>query len=76
MAKIAIIVQRYGTEVNGGAELHARILAEQLNKKHNITILTTKAIDYVTWANHYDNDIEIINGIEVKRFETTINRTL
>lgn len=70
MAKIAIIVQRYGLEVNGGAEYHARLLAEQLVKKHEVTILTTKASDYVTWDNYYKLSNEVINNVKVKRFKT------
>lgn len=70
MAKIAIIVQRYGLEVNGGAEYHARLLAEQLVKKHDVTILTTKASDYVTWDNYYKLSNEVINNVKVKRFKT------
>ena len=28
--KLAIVVQRYGADINGGAELHARYIAERL----------------------------------------------
>lgn len=74
MSKIAIIVQRYGLEVNGGAEHHARILAEQLKKKYDVTVLTTKAIDYISWDNYYADAVETINGITVKRFKTEYGR--
>lgn len=74
MSKIAIIVQRYGIEVNGGAEYHARILAEELNKKHQVTVLTTKALDYISWDNYYVDATEIINGVTVKRFKTDYSR--
>ncbi len=66
--KIAMVVQRYGLEVNGGAELHCRQLAEHLSKNHDIEIITTKAIDYVTWKNEYKNDVDIVNGLTVHRF--------
>ena len=29
--KLVIVVQRYGAEINGGAELHARYIAERLS---------------------------------------------
>lgn len=72
--KVAFVVQRYGLEVNGGSELSCRLIAEQLKDHYDIDIITTKAIDYVTWANHYTKDIEQINGITVKRFETEFPR--
>ena len=28
--KVAVVVQRYGADINGGAELHARYVAEHL----------------------------------------------
>lgn len=68
MKKIAFVVQRYGLEVNGGAELHCRQLAEHMNKKYYTEIITTKAVDYVTWKDEYTSDEEIINGILVRRF--------
>ena len=49
MKKIAIVVQRYGLEVNGGAELHARLLAEELNKSNLVEVFTTCALDYDLW---------------------------
>ncbi|VDH03924.1 glycosyltransferase family 4 protein [Bergeyella zoohelcum] len=72
MKKIAIIVQRYGIEVNGGAEFHARILAEKLSKNYDITILTTTALDYQGWANHYAEGHTEVNGLKVIRFSTEI----
>lgn len=68
--KICFIVQRYGLDVNGGAELHCRQLAEHLKQYYNydIEVLTTKAKDYITWKDEYENSQEIINKIKVKRF--------
>jgi len=68
--KIAIVVQRYGLEVNGGAELHARLLAEKLATKYDIEILTTTALDYNGWKNYYPSGKEMVNEINVRRFPT------
>ncbi|MDO4729251.1 MAG: glycosyltransferase [Bacteroidota bacterium] len=70
MKKIAIVVQRYGLEVNGGAEFHARVLAEKLTENYDITILTTTALDYHGWENHYPEGKTNINGLKVIRFST------
>lgn len=66
--KIALVVQRYGLEVNGGSELHARQLAELLAQDYDIEVLTTCAVDYTTWENEYDEGVTEINGVTVKRF--------
>lgn len=66
--KLAFVVQRYGLEVNGGAELHCRQLAEHVAPIYDVEILTTKAIDYVSWKNEYKNDTDVVNGITVHRF--------
>ena len=67
--KICFVVQRYGLEVNGGAELHCRQLAEHMLPFYpNIDVITTKAIEYQTWKNEYKSDVEKINGITVRRF--------
>lgn len=66
--KICFVVQRYGLEVNGGAELQCRQMAEHILKYCDVTILTTKAIDYMTWKDEYTADEEEINGVRVLRF--------
>jgi glycosyltransferase involved in cell wall biosynthesis len=68
MKKIAFINQRYGLEVNGGSEYYTRIMAEHFSRQYQVEVLTTKAIDYITWKNHYKQDSEIINGVVVRRF--------
>jgi len=68
--KIAIVVQRYGVEVNGGAEFHARILAEKLAQKYEVEILTSTAINHHGWENHYQPGESFINEIKVHRFPT------
>ena len=66
--KLAIVVQRYGAEINGGAELHARYVAEHLARHAEVEVLTTCARDYVTWRNELAPGTEAINGIAVRRF--------
>ena len=66
--KLAFVVQRYGLEVNGGAEVLSRELVEHLSNIYDIEVLTTKAVEYTTWANEYAADEEVINGVKVRRF--------
>ena len=66
--KLAVVVQRYGLDINGGAELHARYVAEHLAKHAEVEVLTTCATDYVTWRNELKPGVEQINGVNVRRF--------
>jgi glycosyltransferase involved in cell wall biosynthesis len=72
--KLGLVIQRYGMEINGGAELHARYIAEMLLKRHEIEVLTTRALDYVTWENHYSAGIDLVNGVTVRRFSVKKKR--
>lgn len=74
MKKVAFVNQRYGLEVNGGSEYYTRLMAERLADKFEVEVLTTKALDYVTWKNHYENDTEVINNVLVRRFKTDKQR--
>ncbi len=74
MSKLCLVVQRYGLEVNGGAELLCRQLAEQLAHFHEVDVITSKAIDYMTWADEYNADNEVINGVNVFRFSVATER--
>jgi len=66
--KLAFVVQRYGLEINGGAELHCRWVVEHMRKFCDVEVLTTRAFDYITWRNHYPEGEEMVNSIPVKRF--------
>lgn len=66
--KIALVNQRYGLEVNGGSELYTRQIAEKLTEFFDVDVITTKALDYTTWANYYSDDEEEINGVHIRRF--------
>ena len=66
--RIAVAVQRYGADINGGAELHARYIAERLARHAQVEVVTTCARDYVTWRNERPAGVETVNGIPVRRF--------
>jgi len=66
--KVAIVVQRYGADINGGAELHARYIAEHLAPHAEVRVLTTCAREYLTWRNEFPPGADRVNGIPVERF--------
>ena len=72
--KLAIVVQRYGTAINGGAELHARYIAERLARHAEVEVLTTCANDYVTWRNELEPGVERVNSVSVRRFRVKHER--
>lgn len=74
--KIAVVVQRYGAEINGGAELHARYIAERLSRHAQVEAYTTCARDYITWKNEYAPGEETLNGVRVHRFPVAHPRDL
>src|SRR5918994_6066562 len=66
--KLAVAVQRYGADINGGAELHARYIAERLARHASVEVVTTCARDYVTWRNELPPGVQAVNGVTVRRF--------
>jgi glycosyltransferase involved in cell wall biosynthesis len=74
--KVAVVVQRYGRDINGGAELHARYVAERLSRHAAVRVLTTCARDYVTWRNEMPTGEESINGVPVERYPVRRERDI
>ena len=71
---LAIVVQRYGADINGGAELHARYIAEHLATHADVRVLTTCARDYITWRNDFAAGADRVNGIPIERFPVSRER--
>ena len=70
MKRIGLIVQRYGEEVNGGAEYHCKVLTEKLAAQFDVEVLTSCAKNHLTWENEYVSGLTEVNGIKVRRFNT------
>jgi glycosyltransferase involved in cell wall biosynthesis len=66
--RVAIVVQRYGEDVNGGSETLARKVSELLADDVDVTVLTTRALDYMTWADAFPPGPTEVNGVRVLRF--------
>lgn len=76
MNKVAFVVQRCGLEVNGGAESLCLMIAQKMSKYWDIEILTTCALDYITWKNYYTAGVENIQGVTIRRFPVTQQRDI
>lgn len=74
--KLACVVQRYGPDVTGGSEAHCRALAERLAARHDVTVLTTTARDYLTWKNVEPAGPTTIGPVRVRRFSVARPRRL
>ncbi len=74
--KIAFVVPRYGTEIRGGAETGARMLAEHLaaDRGHEVEVLTTCALDAITWRDELPEGTESVRGVTVHRIRSEAGR--
>ncbi|MDQ3626945.1 MAG: glycosyltransferase family 4 protein [Verrucomicrobiota bacterium] len=66
--RVAFVVQRCGVEVNGGAEAHCLQMAQRMSQHWDTEVLTTCALDYMTWENSYPPGLEQAGGTAIRRF--------
>lgn len=74
--RLAFVIQRYGIEVNGGAESLCRWVAERMQKYFDVEVLTTCALDYLTWENDFRPGKATVNSVLVRRFPTDYPRDM
>lgn len=73
--KILYCVQRYGPEIAGGAEAACRSIAERLVARgHEVEVLTTCALSYNDWADHFEPGTSVLNGVTVHRLRVRAPR--
>jgi glycosyltransferase involved in cell wall biosynthesis len=73
--RILFVVQRYGRDVPGGAELLGRELATRLaGRGHDVHVATTCARSYADWADEYEPGLSIVDGVSVHRFPVARRR--
>src|SRR5256885_4399213 len=66
--RVAMVVQRYGREVDGGSETLCREVAERLAVSAEVEVITTTAVDYLTWKNELPPGERVETGVRVRRF--------
>jgi len=72
-----MVVVRFGERLTGGAELHARQVALRLAAAgHEVTVLTTCAEDYVSWADQLPAGEHRDGSLRVLRFPVLAERDL
>lgn len=74
--KLALVIHRYGDGIAGGSEAHARGLAQELRKTHEVEVLTTTARDYLTWRNEFEAGESLVDRVRVTRFPVRRTRDL
>jgi glycosyltransferase involved in cell wall biosynthesis len=74
--RIAVVIQRYGDVIGGGERLTGEVV-RQLAPHWNITVLTSCAQSYVTWANEFPPGEGVdpqAPGVKVLRFPVVRER--
>jgi len=66
--RLLFVVQRYGEAIFGGAEQASRMFATRLAARgHEVEVLTSCALSYVDWADHYPPGTTQLEGVTVHR---------
>lgn len=74
--RIGVVVQRYGPHITGGAEAHARMVAERLAPHAQVEVFTSCAKDHLTWENELPPGLEHDGELLVHRFPTRAPRQM
>lgn len=73
--RFTFVIARYGASILGGAERHARLVAERLAARgHRVRVLTSCATSYKTWENTLPAGITTEHGVEIERFPVARGR--
>ena len=73
--RLLFVVQRYGVEIFGGAEQASRMFATRLAARgHDVEVLTSCALSYVDWADHYPPGTSVLEGVTVHRLPVVAPR--
>jgi glycosyltransferase involved in cell wall biosynthesis len=66
--RLLFVVQRYGLEIFGGAEQATRMFASRMaGRGHDVEVLTSCALSYVDWADHFEPGTSALEGVTVHR---------
>lgn len=72
--KVAFVVHRYHPDIAGGAERHCRDVAQHMARHWDVTLLTSCAEDYRTWANAFPAGELQDEAVRLIRFPTSVER--
>lgn len=73
---VALVVQRFGSDIIGGAESHARLIAEHLQRDagYAVEVYTSTSRDYRTWDDAYPEGTHVEGELTVHRFRPAAQR--
>lgn len=74
--KLLCVIHRYGAGVTGGSESHCRAIARRLAERHDVTVATSCAEDYITWADAFPPGESADGPVRVIRFRVARERPL
>lgn len=73
--RLCFVVQRFGEDVPGGAERATLEYAVRLAARgHDVEVVTSRALGYVDWADHYPPGRSVHRGVVVHRLPISAPR--
>ncbi|MBA4067922.1 MAG: hypothetical protein C0501_30315 [Isosphaera sp.] len=72
---VAVVVQRCHPGIVGGSESLAWTYAGLLRERFRVELLTSTALDYMTWRSELPEGVEVRDGVTVRRFAPARERS-